>query len=103
MAKAECPAFVGLCVAPARLFFNLPRLLLALLLLAGLPGVEQGWPAGAKLLEVQVGVRVEAAYPGESNLSLIVFLALVGLVILIAGPLSLRITPDDPPEHPPVH
>jgi hypothetical protein len=54
------------------------------------------------LIAWQIGVRVEAAYPDDPNLSLIVFLVLLGLVILIAGPLSLRVTPDDAPDQPPV-
>ena len=44
------------------------------------------------LIAWQVGLRVEAWYP---HLSLMVFLGVMLVVIIAAGAISLRITPDD--------
>ena len=47
------------------------------------------------LLAWQVGLGVEAWYPEGTNFSLMVFLGVMAVVIIAAGAISLRITPDD--------
>ncbi len=49
------------------------------------------------LIAWQVGLRVEAWYP---DFSLMAFLGVMGVVIIVAGAIALRITPNDAPEQP---